>query len=245
MPPILHWAVNVELPQCQDIPKTDQFSSVQLLSRVQLFVTLWTAARQASLSITNSWSSPKLMSIESVMPSNHLILCCPLFLLPSIFPSIRVFSNESAFRIRWPKYWHFSFNISLSNEHPGLISFRMDSVSVNFICYLSNLEFCLYIANHITKDPFECGYSVGLITMWVWWTVTNSVLCTHAHFSWFNSAMFTIYRWMWIHLPSVGECRSPFIYEKRTLCNEELRNWLPLLSALLLCISPKKQNLPQ
>ena len=244
MPPLLHWAVNVELPQCQDIPKTDQFSSVQSLSHVRLFVTLWTAACQASLSITNSWSSPKLMSIESVMPSNHLILCCPLFLLPSIFPSIRVFSNESAFRIRWPKYWRFSFNISLSNEHPGLISFRMDSVSVNFICYLSNLEFCLYIANHITKDPFECGYSVGLITMWVWWTVTNSVLCTHAHFSWFNSAMFTIYRWMWIHLPSVGECRSPFIYEKRTLCNE-LRNWLPLLSALLLCISPKKQNLPQ
>ena len=107
------------------------------------------------------------------------------------------------------------------------------------------LEFCLYIANHITKDALECGYSVGLITMWVWWTVTNSVLCTHAHFSWFNPAMFTIYRWMWIHLPSVGECRSPFIYEKRTLWNKELRNWLPLLSALLFCISPKKQNLPQ
>ena len=88
---------------------------VQLLSRVQLFVTPWTAARQASLSITNSQSLPKLMSIESVMPSNHLILCCPLLLLPSIFPNIRVFSNESALCIRWPKYWSFSFNISPSN----------------------------------------------------------------------------------------------------------------------------------
>ena len=102
-----------------------QFISVQSLSRVQLFATPWTAAHQASLSITNSRSLPKLMSIDSVMPSNHLILCCPL-LLPSIFPSIRVFSNESALRIRWPKYWSLSFNISPSNEYPGLISFRMD-----------------------------------------------------------------------------------------------------------------------
>ena len=100
-------------------------SSVQSLSCIQLFATLWTAARQASLSITNSRSLPKSMSIESVMPSNHLILCRPL-LLPSIFPSIRVFSNEPALHVRWPKYWSFSFNISPSNEHPGLISFRMD-----------------------------------------------------------------------------------------------------------------------
>ena len=103
-----------------------QVSSVQLLSHVLLFATPWTAARQASLSITNSQSPPKSISIELVMPSTHVILCRPLFLLPSIFPSIRVFSNESALGIRCPKYWHFSFNISPSNEHPGLVSFRMD-----------------------------------------------------------------------------------------------------------------------
>ena len=102
------------------------FSSVQSLSHVQLFAAPWTAARQASLSITNSRSSPKPMSIESVIPSNHLILCLPLLLLPSIFPSIRVFSNDSALPIRWPNYWSFSFNISPSNKHPGLISFRTD-----------------------------------------------------------------------------------------------------------------------
>ena len=101
-------------------------SSVQQLSRVRYSVTPWTAVFQASLSITNTQSLLKLMSIELVMPSNHLILCCPLLLLPSIFPSIRVFSNESALRIRWLKYWSFSFNISPSNEYSGLISFRID-----------------------------------------------------------------------------------------------------------------------
>ena len=101
-------------------------SSVQSLSCVRLFATPWTAAHQASLSITNFQSLPKLMYIESVMPSNHLILCRPLLLLPSVFPSIRVFSNESALCIKWPKYWSFSFNISPSNEHPGLVSFRMN-----------------------------------------------------------------------------------------------------------------------
>ena len=103
-----------------------RFSSVQSLSRVQLFATPWIAAHQASLSITNSRNLLKLMSVESVMPFNHLILCRPLLLQPSIFPSIRVFSNESALRIRWPKYWSFSFSISPSNEYSGLISFRMD-----------------------------------------------------------------------------------------------------------------------
>ena len=101
-------------------------SSVQSLSRVWLFATPWIAARQASLSITNSWSSLRLTSIESVMPSSHLILCCPLFLLPPIPPSIRVFSNESTLPMRWPKYWSFSLSIIPSKEHPGLISFRMD-----------------------------------------------------------------------------------------------------------------------
>ena len=104
----------------------DQFSSVQLLSCVQLFATPWIAAYQASLSITNSWSLLKLMSVESMMPSNHLILYRPLILPHSIFPSIRVFSNESALRIRWPRYWSFSFNISHSNEYSRLISFKMD-----------------------------------------------------------------------------------------------------------------------
>ena len=100
--------------------------SVQLLSHVRLFEIPWTAARQASLSITNSWIPPKPMSIEAVVPSKHLILCRPLLLLPPIPPSLRVFSNESTLCIRWPKYWCFSFNISPSNEHPGLISLRMD-----------------------------------------------------------------------------------------------------------------------
>ena len=103
-----------------------QFSSVQLLSRVQLFATPWIGLRQASLSITNSRSSLKLISIKSVMPSNHLILCHPLLLLPPIPPSIRVFSNESNFHMRWPKYWSFSFSIIPSKEQPGLTSFRMD-----------------------------------------------------------------------------------------------------------------------
>ena len=103
-----------------------QFSSVQSLSRVWLFETSWAGACQASLSITNSRSLLKLMFIESVMPSNHLILCCPLLLTPSIFPNISVFSNESIHRVKWTKYWSFSFNISPSNEYSGLISFKMD-----------------------------------------------------------------------------------------------------------------------
>ena len=101
-----------------------QFSSVQSLSRVWLFATPWITTRQASLSITNSWSSLRLTSIESVMPSSHLILCCPLLLLPPTLPSIRVFSNESTLHMRWPKYWRFSFSITPSKEHPGLHSYH-------------------------------------------------------------------------------------------------------------------------
>ena len=121
---LYHWAAceALSLPKFSSV----QFSSVQSLSRVQLFATPWNSAHQASLSITNSQSPPKPMSIESVMPSNHLILCRPLLLLFSISPSIWVFSNELSLCIRWPKYWNFSFNISSSNEYPGLISFRMD-----------------------------------------------------------------------------------------------------------------------
>ena len=114
-------------------------------SRVQLFATLWTAALQTSLSITNSRSLLKLMTIESVMPSNHLILCRPLLLLPSILPSIMVFSNESVLRIRWAKYWSFSFTISPSSEHPGLISFRMD--------WLDLPPFCLFFPQLFLKPP--------------------------------------------------------------------------------------------
>ena len=106
---------------------TTTISSIQSVSRVLLFVIPWTAAHQVFLSINNPWSLLKLMSIKSVMPSNHLVLCCPL-LLPSIFPNIRVFSNESALHMRWPEDWSFSFSISPSNEHPGLISFRMVSL---------------------------------------------------------------------------------------------------------------------
>ena len=111
-----------------------KFSSVQLLSPVQVFETPWTAPRQASLFITNSRSSLRLMPIESVMPSNHLILCCPLLLPCSIFPSIKVSSKESTLCIRWPKYWSFSFNISPSNEYSGLISFRTDLNFLNYFC---------------------------------------------------------------------------------------------------------------
>ena len=131
----LNWSRETTRPFRYDLNQipydyTVQFSSVQLLSHVRLFATPWTTARQASLSITNSQGPPKPKSIELVMPSNHLIFSRPLLLLPSIFPSIRVFSNESALYIRWPKYWSFNFSISPSNEYSGLISFRMDWLDI-------------------------------------------------------------------------------------------------------------------
>ena len=131
------------------------FSSLQSLSHVQLFATPWTVACQASLSITNSWSLLRLMSIESVMPSNHLILCHPLLLLPSIFPIIKFFSNESTLHMRWPKYWSFSFNISPSNEHPGLISFRMDWLDLLAIqgTLKSLLQTTLNVTSYSTMLP--------------------------------------------------------------------------------------------
>ena len=125
-------------------------SSVQSLSRVRLFATPWIAVRQASLSITNSQSLPKLMSIKSVMPSSYLILCHPLLLLPPIPPSIGVFSNDSTLRIRWPKYWSFSFSISPSNEYSGLISFRMDWLDL--LAVQGTLKSLLQ--HHIQKHQF-------------------------------------------------------------------------------------------
>ena len=129
-----------------------QLSSVESLGCVQIFATPWPAVCQASQSITNFWSLVKLMSIESVMPSNHLILCCPLLLLPSIFPNIRVFSNESALHISWPKYWSFIFSISPSNEHPGLISFRMDWLDL--LVVQGTLKSLLQ--HHSSKTSFLC-----------------------------------------------------------------------------------------
>ena len=149
---LLHW-------EADSLPLSDlQFSSVQSLSRVRLFATPRTAARQASLSIINSWSSLKLMSIDSVMPSNHLILCCPLLLLPPIPPSIRVFSNESALHMRWPKYWSFSLSISPSNEHPGLISFRMDWLDLLTVQGTLKSLF----QNHIISHSFNHFFSAFL-----------------------------------------------------------------------------------
>ena len=128
-------------------------SSVQSLIHVQLFETPWIAARQASLSITNSRSSLKLTSIESVVPSSHLILCHPLLLLPSIFPSIRIFSNESVLHISWPEYWSFSFSISPSNEYSGLISFRMDWF--DFLAVQGTLK--SFLQPHCSKHQFFCA----------------------------------------------------------------------------------------
>ena len=145
-----------------------QFSSVQSLSRVRLSVTQWTAAHQASLSITNSQSLLKLISFESVMPSNHLILCHPLLLLPSIFPSIRVFSNESVLLIRWPKYWSFSFNISSYNEYSGVISFRMDWLDL--LAVQGTLKSLLqHQCSHINSLVLNFPYSSTLTSIHDYW----------------------------------------------------------------------------
>ena len=146
----------------------NQFSSAQSLSHVQLFATPWMAAQQASLSITNSWNLLKLMSVESVMPFNHLILCRPL-LLPLIFPKIGVFSSESALHIRWPKYWSFSFSISPSNDHPGLISFRMDWLDL--LAVLGTLKSLLqhHSSKSITSLVLSFLYSPTLTFIYDYW----------------------------------------------------------------------------
>ena len=142
-----------------------QFSSVQLLSRVRLFVTSWIAARQVSLSITNSQSSLRLMSIESVMPSSHLILCRPLLLLPPIPPSITAFSNESTLCMRWPKYWSFSFSIIPSKEIPGLISFRMDWLDL--LVVMGKFSICTCI---IDFKVYTCQSLLRSNVMnYIWW----------------------------------------------------------------------------
>ena len=153
--------------------------SVQSLSHVRLFVTPWTTARQASLSITKSQSPPKLMSIVSVMPSNHLILCRPLLLLPSIFPSIRVLSNESALHIRWPKYWSFSFSISPSNEYPGLISFRMDWLDLLAVQWLSRVFSNITVEKHqfFGAQPSSHPYmTTGKTIALTRWTFVGKVM---------------------------------------------------------------------
>ena len=150
-------------------------NSVQLLSHVRFFETPWTAAHQASLSITNSRSPQKPMCVKSVIPYNHLILCHPLLLLPSIFPRIRVFSSESARRIRWPKYWSFSFNISPSNEHPGLISFRVDWLDP--LALQGTLTSLLQ--HHSSKaSSLRCSvlYSPTLTSIHDYWTFVGKVM---------------------------------------------------------------------
>ena len=144
-----------------------QYQSVQSLSHVWLFATPWTTACQASLSVTNSWSLPKLMSIESVMPSNHLIFCHPLLLLPPICPNFRVFSNESILRIKWPKYWSFSISISPSNEHPGLISFRVGWLDL--LAVQGTLKSLLQHHKSISFSVFSFLYSPALTSIHDHW----------------------------------------------------------------------------
>ena len=173
-------------------------SSVQSLSRVWLFATPRTAACQASLSITNSRSLPKLMSFELVMPSSHLILCRPLLLLPSIFPNIGVFSNESALHIRWPKYWSFSFNISPSNEHPWLIAFRMDwldllavqgtlkSLLQHHSSKASILQCSTFFIVHLSHPCMTTGKTIAL-TRWTFVGKVMSLLLNMLSRSYFSS----------------------------------------------------------
>ena len=162
------------------------FSLVHLLSHVQLFATPWTAARQASLSITNSQSLLKVMSIKSVVPSNHLILCRPLLLMPPIFPSIRVFSNELVLHIRWPKYWSFSFSISSSNENPGLVAFKIDwldllavqgtlkSLLQHHSSKVSVLQCSAFFMVQLPQPYMTTGKTIAL-TRWTF--VTKNCLC--------------------------------------------------------------------
>ena len=183
-------------------------SSLPSLSSVQLFATPWIAARQASLSITNSQSSPKLTSIELVMPSNRLILCRPLLLLPSIFPCIRVFSNESVLHVRWPKYWHFSFSISPSSEYSGLISFRMDWLD-------------LLVVQGTLKSLLQHHSSKASI---LWHSAFFIVQLSHPYMT--TGKTIALTRWIFVDLPLPKPL--PFHFE----------NWLVLLAFLLIFEDP-------
>ena len=186
-----------------------QLSSVQSLSRVWLFAIPWTAAREASLSFTNCRSLPKPMSIELVMPSNHLILCRSLLLLPSIFPSFRVFSNESALRIRWPKYWSFSFNISPSSEHPGLIWFRLDWLDLlavqgtlkSLLQYHSSkasiLRCSAFFIVQLSHPYMTTGKTVALIR----WTFVDNKMSLF--FNMLSEEWRCIYSFIWLFLLSI------------------------------------------
>ena len=154
-----------------------KFSSVQSLIHVQLSATPWTAVHQASLSITNSWNLLRLMFIKSVIPSNHLILCHPLLLLPSILPSIRVFSNESVLRMRWPKYWSFSFSISPSSEYSGLISFRMDWLDL--LAVQGTLKSLLQ--HHSSKASILCHSATFMVQLSHPYMTTGKIPCLRGH----------------------------------------------------------------
>ena len=167
--------------------KQVQFSSVQSLSHVRLFATPWTAARQASLSITNSWSLLKLMSIELRVQFSHIILCHPLFLLPSVFPSMRVFSSESVLHIRWPKYWSFSFSISPSNEYLGLISFRVDRLDL--LAVQGTIK--SLIQHHNSKasiiQPLQCSCLENPRDGGAWWAAVYGVAQSRTRLKWLSS----------------------------------------------------------
>ena len=198
------------------------FSSVQLISRVWLFATPWTTAHQASLSITNSWSLPKLTSIDSVIPSNHLILCHPLLLLLSIFLSIRAFSNESSLCIRWPKYWSFSINISPSNEHSGLIFFRMDWL--NLLAIQGTLKRLLQ--NHSSKASI-LWHSAFLIDQLshVYMTTGKTIDLTRRTF--FGKVMSQLFNMPWFDLCLFPRQTSQYHNNPSLRPNHWRRQWHP------------------
>ena len=196
--------------------------SVQLLSRVQLFATPWTTAHTASLSITNSWSLLKFMSIDSVMPSNHLILCRPLLFLPSIFPSIRVFSSESVLHIRWCKYWSFSFSISPSNEYSGLISFRMDWLDL--LAVQGTLKSLL---QHHSSKPSSLQCSVFFIVQLSHPHMTTGKTINLTRWTFVRKVMFLLFDML---------SRMVIAFLPRSKCL--LISWLQLPSAVIL--EPKK-----